>query len=302
MSETASVNRMKALAELELKPVGAQPGFFRGTMASVRDIVGHRELLGLLINRELRARYKDSSLGFIWSLFKPITQMMIYYLVLGQFLQMARGIPEFAIFVFSGLTIWTLFNEIVGGGTGSIVANSGLVKKVYLPREIFPLATVGSSLVNFAIQFGVLLLGTVLVLDLPRGTNLVYVPLAIVLVVVFATALALLMSALNVYLRDVQHLMEIVMMLLFWASPIVYGYRYVYEFFGSGWLNELYLANPVTLAVLAFQRGIWVAGADQPFPDHMSLRMLIALAVSIALLWISQRIFARLEGNFAQEL
>ena len=281
MSDVASVKRMEALSELDLKPVGAQPGFFGGTIASIRDIFSHKELLGLLIRRELRARYKDSALGFVWSLLKPITQMLIYSLVLGEFLAMARGIPQFAIFVYSGLTIWMLFNEIVGGGTGSVVANSGLVKKVYLPREIFPLSTVGASMVNFGIQFLVLLTTTVIVRSVPWSTNLVYVPIAILLIVTFGTAIAILMSALNVYLRDIQHLMEIVMMMLFWASPIVYGYKYVADYFNEialgGFLSELYLANPITLAVLAFQRGMWEAGADQPFPDNMLLRMSIAL-------------------------
>ena len=306
MSDIASLKRMEALSELDLKPVGAQPGFFGGTIASIRDIFRHSELLGLLVRRELRARYKDSTLGFVWSLLKPITQMLIYSLVLGEFLEMSRGIPQFAIFVYSGLTIWMLFNEIVSGGTGSVVANSGLVKKVYLPREIFPLSTVGASLVNFAIQFVVLLTTTVIVRSVPWSMNLLYVPLAIMLVVTFGTAIAILMSALNVYLRDIQHLMEIVMMMLFWASPIVYGYVYVDSYFdkisAGGFLSELYLSNPVTLAVLAFQRGMWLEGADQPFPDNMVLRMSIALFVSLVFLWISQRVFARLEGNFAQEL
>jgi ABC-2 type transport system permease protein len=108
----------------------------------------------------------------------------------------------------------------------------------------------------------------------PWSRHLLYVPVAIALLLVFGTALAILLSAVNVYLRDVQHLIEIVILILFWASPIVYSFSFVTSFLKGGWLEELYLANPVTLAILAFQRGIWVA----------------------------QRVFARLEGNFAQEL
>jgi ABC-2 type transport system permease protein len=126
--------------------------------------------------------------------------------------------------------------------------------------------------------------------------------MAIALVLVFGTGLALLLSAVNVYLRDVQHLMEIVTLILFWASPIVYSYSFVHSFLEGGWLEELYLSNPVTLAILAFQRGMWAAGADQPVPTHLPLRLVIAFAFSIALLWVAHRVFARLEGNFAQEL
>ncbi|CCG04982.1 ABC transporter permease [Blastococcus saxobsidens] len=294
--------RLERLESLDMQPVGPQSGLVSGTSSSVRNIFAYRELLVLLVRRELRARYKNSSLGFMWSLVKPIAQLIIYFVVIGKFLGAARAIPEFAIFVFAGLTMWALFNETVSGGAGSVVANSGLVKKVYLPREVFPLSTVGSAMINFGIQFAVLVVGTIVVGDFPWSKRLLYVPVAIALVLVFATALAILLSAINVYLRDVQHLMEIVTMILFWASPIIYSFAFVTDFLQGSWLEELYLSNPVTLAVLAFQRGMWVAGADQPFPDHMPIRLGIALALSLALLWVSQRVFARLEGNFAQEL
>jgi ABC-2 type transport system permease protein len=96
--------------------------------------------------------------------------------------------------------------------------------------------------------------------------------------------------------------MEIVILILFWASPIVYSFSYVTNFLHGNWLEQVYLSNPVTLAILAFQRGIWAAGASEPFPSHMPLRLGVALLVSVALLWAAQRVFARLEGNFAQEL
>lgn len=302
MQDTDAAARLGRLATLELAPVGPQPGLVTGTKSSLRDIHRYRELLVLLVRRELRARYKNSSLGFLWSLFKPISQLLIYFVVIGKFLGAARSTPEFAIFVFSGLTMWALFNETVSGGAASVVANSGLVKKVYLPREVFPLSTVGAALVNFAITFVVLLIATLVTGSFPWSLRLLYVPVALVLVLVFGTALALLLSAVNVYLRDVQHLLEIVIVVLFWASPIVYPFKFVDHFFHGNWVEQLYLCNPVTLAVLAFQRGMWEAGADQPFPTHMALRLGIAILCSLALLWGSQRVFARLEGNFAQEL
>jgi ABC-2 type transport system permease protein len=302
MQDSDARERLDRLTTLELAPVGPQQGFVAGTRSSLRDIHRYRELLVLLVRRELRARYKNSSLGFVWSLFKPVTQLLIYFVVIGKFLGAARNVPEFAVFVFSGLTMWALFSETVSGGAGSVVANSGLVKKIYLPREVFPLSTVGAAMVNFGIQFVVLLVATLVTGNFPWSLRLFYVPAAILLMLVFGTALAILLSAVNVYLRDVQHLLEIVIVVLFWASPIVYAFTYVADFFKGGWLEQLYLANPVTLAVLAFQRGMWEAGAHEPFPSHMALRLGIAFLCSVALLWGGQRVFARLEGNFAQEL
>ncbi|MGY1605489.1 ABC transporter permease [Geodermatophilus sp. SYSU D00815] len=302
MQDSDADARLDRLARLDLQPVGPQQGLLTGTASSLRDIHQYRELLILLVRRELRARYKNSSLGFVWSLVKPVTQLLIYFVVIGQFLGAARSIPEFAIYVFAGLTMWALFNETVSGGAGAVVSNSGLIKKVYLPREVFPLSTVGAASVNFAIQFVVLVAGTVVIGSFPWSARLFYVPAAIALVLVFGTALALLLSAVNVYLRDVQHLLEIVTVILFWASPIVYSYAYVADFLEGSWLEQLYLSNPVTLAILAFQRGMWEAGAAEPFPSAMPLRLGIAFVASAALLWAAQRIFARLEGNFAQEL
>ena len=198
----------------------------------------------------------------------PLSQLLIYFIVIGQFLGAARGIPSFAIFVFTGLTAWGFFLEAVTGGTGSIVANSGLVKKVYLPREIFPLSTLGTSAVNSAIQLAILL-GAILVTgSLPSVAQLAYLPFALIVLVVYATLFGLLLSALNVYMRDIQHLIEVITFLAFWASPIVYSYSYVQKALETNYpiAHEIYLSNPVTLAILGFQKSLWAAGVDQPYP------------------------------------
>ena len=271
-------------------------------MYSVKAVAAHRELLGLLVQREIKARYKDSSLGFLWSLFRPLTQLAIYYVAIGKFLGAERQIPEFAIFVFTGLTVWGLFSEILSSSTSSIVSNAGLIKKVYVPREIFPLSAVGSASFNFVVQFTILLAAAFLVGRPPITPGLVLVPFALIVIVLFAFAVGLLLSAVNVYLRDVQHLVEVLLLVLFWASPIVYSYEFVHDALRGSWLEQLYLANPVTVVVLTFQRAIWAAGADQTWPPDLLLRLALTGAASLAFLWVAQRIFARLEGNFAQEL
>jgi ABC-2 type transport system permease protein len=299
--------RALAMAAEPLRTAGPVGGFASGTVESLRDIWAHRELLGLLTRREIKARYKDSALGFFWSLMRPLTMLLIYYVAVGKFLGAEQvpgrsgGIPSFAVYIFTGLTAWNLFSEIALLGTASIVGNSGLVKKVYLPREVFPLSTTGSALFNFAIQLVILVAATFVVGKPPKMANLLYLPLGFALLVAFGTALALLLAAANVFLRDVQYLVEISIMVLFWASPTVYSWAQVAAHVNTTGA-EIYLANPVTLAIMGFQRVFWVAGADSPVPANLYLRLWIALAVSLVLLWLCQRIFTRLQGNFAQEL
>lgn len=277
-------------------------GLIAGTKYSLNALKAQRELVGLLVQREIKSRYKDSALGVVWSLFRPLVQLMIFYIAVGKFLGAERSIPEFAIFVFAGLTAWGLFYEVLQGATGSIVSNAGLIKKVYLPREIFPLAATGSALFNFGVQFVVLLAATVVLGRAPLTLEFFYAPLAAVLLLAFAFAIGLLFSAVNVYFRDMQHLVEVLLLVLFWASPIVYSYEFVHKLLQGNWLEQIYLANPITIGVMGFQRGMWIAGTDQMWPPDLTLRMVLLTFLSIALVWVSQRIFARLEGNFAQEI
>jgi ABC-2 type transport system permease protein len=298
--------RMAFIAGEEFSQVGQATGFFSGSVKSIVEVWKHRELLGRLVKREVKARYKDSSLGIVWSLIRPLVQLMIYYFAIGQVLGAARSVPDFAIFVFIGLTMWTLYSEVISGGTTSILANAGLVKKVYLPREIFPLASVGSALVNFGVQLLVLLSGIAIISSYTWGINLLLFPAAVLTLLTFATAVGVLLAALNVYLRDVQHFVEIYLIVFFWLSPIVYPFTFVHRALQGNWLEQLYLANPVTIAVISAQKALWSAGSaeggGQVWPDNLDLRLLIAFGVSVVFLWIAQRVFSRLQGNFAQEL
>ena len=160
----------------------------------------------------------------------------------------------------------------------------------------------GSALVNFGIQLVILVAATALVGSFPTGSRWLYFPLSLAVLVVFGTAFALLLAALNVYLRDIQYLVEIVLMVFFWVSPIVYSWKLVSDQIASTTLEQVYLANPVTLAVLGFQRAFWVSGDAEPVPSQLGLRLGVALAVGVLLLWLCQRVFARLQANFAQEL
>ncbi|ROP60417.1 ABC-2 type transport system permease protein [Curtobacterium sp. PhB130] len=294
---------MATLAEEPLVVIGAPRSAIRGTWRELRDVFAQREMLGMLIRRDLKARYKDSALGFVWTLVRPLTQLLIYYFVMGQILNAAKGIDNFAIYVFTGLTAYTLFSEIVAGSTGSIVGNSGLIKKVYVPREVFPLASVGAAIVNYAIQFAILIAATVVLGMFPWHGGLVYLVPSLLVILVYGSAVGLVLSALNVYLRDVQFVIDVGLMVLLWGSPIVYSYSMVVDRLHIGWLLAIYTNNPLTLSVLGLQNAIWLHKPGiVDYPDHLMMRLLIALVIGLFCLLGAQRVFSRLQGNFAQEL
>lgn len=276
----------------------------RGSGGAFRQVLARRQLLGQLVRRELKVRYKDSVLGFLWTLIRPLTMLVIYYVAIGKFLGGERSVPSFAIFVFTGLTLWGFYSEIISSSTTSILTNAGLIKKVYLPRELFPLASVGSALVNFGTQLAILIAATLVLLQPPTLAILWSAPLSFLIVLVWGLAFGLVFAALNVYLRDVQYLVEVALLVLFWASPITYSWALVKNALGGSlaWLQEVYLANPTSIAVIGFQQGFWRAGADQPVPPGLPLRMLGCLIAGAIALAIAQRVFTRLQGNFAQEI
>jgi ABC-2 type transport system permease protein len=294
--------RFARLSRAEWSTRERKIGGLSSTFRSLREVFAHREVLSLLVRRDLKARYKDSALGMFWVLIKPLVQLAIYFVAIGLFLGASRGIPNFAIFIFTGLTIYGLFSEIVSGGTQSILANGGLIKKVYLPREIFPIASTGSALINSGIQFGLLILASMLSGAFNYSIEALYIIPSIVIILVYALALALLLSAVNVYLRDMQYLVEVFLMIFMWASPIIYSWGMVAKSIGPGVLLEIYTNNPITLAVLGMQRGFWQGNEGTAYPDMMLLRMGVALVVGLILLIVCQRTFNRLEGDFAQSL
>jgi ABC-2 type transport system permease protein len=298
----AAEQRAASLAELPMEPAGPTHGFFRGTAQSVRDIWAYRELLNLLFRRELKARYKDSVLGFAWSLIRPLAQLGVYAIAIGQFLGASRAVHDYPIYVFAGLTIWQLFSEIIGSGTGSIIANGGLVKKIYLPREVFPLSCIGSAIFNFLMQICVLFIGTIAFRKVPHPGNLGYAVLSVAIVLVWGAGLAFILGAVNVYLRDIQYIVEILLMWGMWLSPIVYSWSLAQGHMHNLWVQRLYLANPVTDAVLGFHHAFWNVEKHTDTVSGLTTRMLIVLAVGFGFLWVGQRVFARLEANFAQEL
>lgn len=294
-------DRFTWLANQPMHSVIPKSGFLRGADASLRSIIEHRHLWRLLTKRELKARYKDSALGYMWTLIRPLINLLIYYLAIGQVLGAQRSISDFAVFVFSGLTIWSLFAGVISGATSSILGNSGIVKKVYLPRELFPLTASAAATVDFLSQLGILICGALIIRGIDLGQALLFAPISFAVALVWAVAAGLLLSALNVYFRDIQYLVEVFIMIGFWLTPCVYSYQMIV---GNAppFIADLYLMNPTAIAVMGFQRAFWLAGADTLWPPDMLERLGLMLVVGIVLAFLAQRAFDLLQRNFAQEL
>ena len=267
----------------------------------LRDIVGYRELLLNLIRKELRVKYKSSILGFFWSLLNPAMLLVVYYLVFSVVL--GSGIPRFPIYLLSGLIVWNLFSVGLLTATSSVVGNAGIVNKVWFPREVLPLSSVGAALVHFFLQSLVLLAALT---AFRHPVNWAYVPLlpvALVGLLLVLCAFAVLLSAANVYLRDVQHLIELGLIAWFFASPVVYSYNLIADKAGKwGWV---YLANPVTDVVLIFQRAIYgdfvTVAHDESFGWYVR-NLAYVYVLGFVLFFVAMAVFRRLEGNFAEEL
>jgi ABC-2 type transport system permease protein len=279
----------------------------------VREVYDRREVLRNLVRKELKVKYTASVFGAVWSLLNPIVFLAVFSFVV----QVTHNsFPHFPIYLLSGLLAWNLFSVSLAGGARSVIDNANLVKKVSFPREVLPLSAVGVALVDFVLQSAVFLLFIVVSgygFHLPE---LVLYPLAFATLLVFTLALTFWLAALNVRYRDIQHLLNIALLVWFWMTPIVYSGFVVHdELAGRKVLGVslwgLYLANPLASIALGFQRAlygiVWPPGAEQPVLPDVSLAWLagvlaIVLAASLAFLLYTWRRFFDLSGDFAEEL
>lgn len=277
----------------------------------------YRELIGNLTRKELKVKYKNSVLGFVWSLLNPLMYLVVFSMVFSLIAKV--GIPYFGIFFLAGLLAWNLFNAGLSGGTSAIVANAGLVTKVWFPRESLVLASIFAAIVHFLLQALVLIAAMVVFRRVPDFAFTPVFLLAIVVLVVFCTALAIALSAVNVYLRDTQHLLEVALLAWFWMSAIAFPYGQIapklIDRFGHR--GEWYAAlNPMLTVVITFQRALYnpppptaaqlADPTTQILPPHGTgwyvSHLSVSLVAALVLLYGALALFSRLEDNFAQEI
>ena len=282
----------------------------------VRELAAHREILMNLVRKELKVKYTASVLGAVWSLLNPVVFLAVFSFVV---IVTGNQMPDYPVYLLSGLLAWNLFNNSLLQGARSVVDNASLVKKVYFPREILPLSAIGVTLVDFVLQSAVLL-GFMLVIGYDFHLHAVWMyPLAFVTLLVFTLAVTLWVAGLNVRYRDVQHLLNLGLLVWFWLTPIVYQGALVEEFLTqrSATLWNLFVSNPLATIVFGFQRALYgvvtpivtidgAPAAVRVLPD-VSLSwqagmLLLALGGSLLLLAYTWRLFFRLSGDFAEEL
>ena len=281
-----------------------------GLGGGFRDLRQSSFLLKLLVRKELKVRYRGSVLGLLWSYVKPAVQFLVFYVALGVFLGLERsarnpdGLSNYAVYLFSGIVLINFFSEALGNSARSIVNNGNLIKKIYLPRELFPVASVWVSAVHFFPQLVVLVIGCVVAGWHPDAFQLLAAVGGFAIVGFLATGLGLLFGAANVYFRDSENLVDMLLMVATWASPVMYSWTMVESKLGPGFF-ALYQANPITVGVELFHYAFWYPTTDGSAampPNLFSLWLPVGMITSLVVLALGQLTFRRLEGRFAQEL
>jgi len=265
-------------------------------IAKLKELFEYRDLLRVLTVKELKLQYRNSVLGFFWSLLNPLLMMLIFTFVFAQVFRF--GIKDFPVFLLCGLFPWNFFNGSIVGATGSIISNSNLIKKVYFPREILPLSVVAANMVNFVLSMVILF-----VLLSYYGYNYyAYLPLVALIVIIetmLAAGLSLLLAALNVYFRDIQYIVGVGMMALFYATPIIYNISMVEQsglVAGHPWILLVYKLNPM----------VWITGLYKDMLYGMVLPSWhsfgYAILAAVVFLCLGFTVFHYLSPRFAEEV
>jgi len=274
----------------------------------IPDLIHHRELLRDMVWKELRARYRNAMMGFLWAVLQPVLMMLILTFVFGYLLpemmgaRLGSGGHSYASHLLCGLVPWQFLAVALACGTNSLLESQDLIKKVYFPREIIPIAAVLNCLVNLAIGF-VTLLVVIAALEGPStlGVGVLYFPLIFAVQFVLVIGIVLLLSALNVYYRDVSYMIEVVLAFGFYATPILYplpkslGALPVPEAW-KPWFYQLYLANPMANLIPAYRQAL----LENQVPDAALLWRPAVLAV--VMLVVGAWLFRRQAPTFADHL
>lgn len=255
---------------------------------TIREIYQYREMLKNMVAKELRQRYKGSILGFLWTFLNPLMMLAVYSIVFSTVMKI--NLKNYSFFLFVGLLPWNFFSTSVLISAGSVVQNSNLIKKIYFPREVLPMAVSITGLINFLLSL-LILIPAMLFFKVKLTVALVALPVIIILELVMVLGFTLLVSSLNLYFRDLEHILGVSMMAWFYLTPIIFPIEMIPKRFL--WLVNL---NPVAPLILAYQNILYYGA----FPKWHTLGF--ALLFSVALLIIGMLTFRHLKRNFAEEI
>lgn len=258
-------------------------------MRLARELWEYREMVASLVKRDLKGRYKGSVLGFLWMFLNPLLQLTVYTVVFSTIMRM--GIDKFYLFLFVALVPWLFFSTCLSAGTTVVFSQQDMVKKIYFPREVLPLAFTLSQFVNMLLSFIVIF---IVIIFSGVGINpaaLMYLPLVMLVEFILALGVTCLVSALNVYFRDLEHILGIVSMAWMYLTPILYPIDMVPQQY-----VKLFYLNPMTSITIAYRDILYYGQAPQ-------LRTLLNAAVMGAVVLLAGQItFGKLQRHFAEEL
>lgn len=254
----------------------------------IKEIYQYRHMLKTLVKQDINGRYKGSFLGFLWTLLNPLLMLVVYSLVF-QFV-FKTGIKHYSIYLFICLMPWNAFSNAIFNGTTCVSNNASILKKVYFPREILPLYVVISNTIQYFFS-AVIIFIALIVSGVGISWVALFLPLIVLIQAIFSLGIILLLSAANVYIRDVQYIMNPVMMIWMYACPILYSISMIPERFVG-----IYKFNPMTLIMLEYQNILY----NKTLPNFANLG--IVLGVSLIMLLIGYLVFNRLQKRFAEEV
>jgi ABC-2 type transport system permease protein len=253
------------------------------------SVIAYRELIKNLVLKDLKLKYRDSVLGFLWSLANPLLLILVYSFVFQHILR--AGTPNFPFFILVGILPWNFFSQSLMMSTGSILDNGALIRKVAVPMEVFPLATVLFNLAQYLLALTIFFPAVIFLFGVSIGWSWIAFFPVLALQVLFTLGFSFLLSAATVFYRDIRHFTEVLLTLLFWLTPIVYDLETVPQS-----LKAVLYANPLTYFILAYQdilyRGEFVA-LD---------RLLAVIAFTLLSLVCGYFLFAACRIRFAEEV
>jgi lipopolysaccharide transport system permease protein len=254
----------------------------------LREVWEHRDLIYLLVRRDISVLYRQSAVGAGWAILQPVLLAVVFSVFLGLLAKVpsAQGIP-YPVFAVSGMVMWLFFSNAMSRSSESTMASSVLISRVYFPRVIIPVAAVIPSLVDFAVGV-VVVLGAMFLYGTDPSVRVVLLPVVVLVALTTALGIGLWLSALHVRYRDVQHILPFLILVGLFISPITYPFSLV-----PADLQPVYALNPL-VGVLEGYR--WILFADYPFPGGV---LVIPLVASMALLITGALFFERMETTFA---
>jgi len=256
----------------------------------INELWAYRELLYFLVWRDIKVRYKQTALGVLWAIIQPVMTMVVFSVFFGNLAKLSSdGIP-YPIFSFAALVPWTLFSNGLTQATTSLVASSNLIKKVYFPRLIIPIATVLAGVIDFLLAFGVLLI-LMIYYGITPTINTLWLPVFLLLTIIAALAVSLWLSALNVEYRDIKYVIPFLTQIWLFATPIAYSSTLLSE----PW-RTIYGLNPMVGVVEGFR---WALLGTNTQPGMMALA---SAGAALLLLLTGAFYFRRMEKTFADTI